>query len=549
MKKMLGQLGVVALSTCFLVAPLYVKADTNQSSMVSRELDRKDHLSQTDHLEKVSAGTAQVVEGVIQERGGDRLTALNAYVLGTDEHFRVWPFEMERNLTDQLGSDYGSQYDFVKINHKWVNGGDSLLLIKKTGYVLNSLEEYNALVRKTIQDFDLTDKLVVASFNLNESIPLKLLLANAGLSIGQQSHDVTIGSQRLYSRNIRMMNYVEGVGSGAIGGYENSNASLERYLANDEKIKALIEKSGAMKETTEKERLRKWCLYVTNIFDYDLEGSSIDNKQAYYRASDIFSVTERQKAVCVGYSAITARALNLMGIKAYVVGGVNDSGIPHQVTRVHYDGAWYYLDTTSGNRPGKKVEITHFGRNYTPVEMSVREANGLREMEYSKAFEDWMMRSNPSEWLVYGRNLQGEKASATTYLDNQAFAELFKKQSTKMTYSPKASNDNNQPVEEEYAEEATTSSKGSLFSSPATFGADVIGNSRDINSRNVVSQGTWYHNEQGQYRYAVNGQFVQNQWVKDNNYYYYCGSDCNVVTGSYQIEGKWYVFDQFGRLT
>lgn len=98
-------------------------------------------------------------------------------------------------------------------------------MIKKTGYVLNSLEEYNALVRKTIQDFDLTDKLVVASFNLNESIPLKLLLANAGLSIGQQSHDVTISSQRLYSRNIRMMNYVEGVGSGAIGGYENSNAS------------------------------------------------------------------------------------------------------------------------------------------------------------------------------------------------------------------------------------------------------------------------------------------------------------------------------------
>lgn len=87
MKKMLGQLGVVALSTCFLVAPLYVKADTNQSSMVSRELDRKDHLSRTDYLEKVSAGTAQVVEGVIQERGGDRLTALNAYVLGTDEHF------------------------------------------------------------------------------------------------------------------------------------------------------------------------------------------------------------------------------------------------------------------------------------------------------------------------------------------------------------------------------------------------------------------------------------------------------------------------------
>lgn len=133
-------------------------------------------------------------------------------------------------------------------------------MIKKTGYVLNSLEEYNALVRKTIQDFDLTDKLVVASFNLNESIPLKLLLANAGLSIGQQSHDVTIGFQRLYSRNIRMMNYVEGVGSGAIGGYENSNASLERYLANDEKIKALIEKSGAMKETTEKKG------YVNGVF-------------------------------------------------------------------------------------------------------------------------------------------------------------------------------------------------------------------------------------------------------------------------------------------
>ncbi|MGT2915246.1 ribonuclease [Streptococcus dysgalactiae] len=548
MKKMLGQLGIVALSTCFLVAPLYVKADTNQASMVSRELDRKDHLSQTDHLEKVSISTDQIIEGVIQERGGDKLTGLNAYVLGTDKHFRVWPFEMERNLADHLGSDYVSKYDFVKVNHGWSSGGNILLLIPKGSYVLNNLEEYNALVRKTIQGFDLTEKLVVASFDLTESVPLKLLLANAGLSIGQQSRPMTIGSQTFYSRNIRMMNYVEGIGSGSIGGYENSNASLERYLANDEKIKALIEESGAMKETTEKERLRKWCLYVTNTFDYDLEGSSIDNKQAYYRASDIFSVTERQKAVCVGYSAITARALNLMGIKAYVVGGVNYNGIPHQVTRVHYDGAWYYLDTTSGNRPGKKVQITHFGRNYTPVEMSVREANGFREMEYSKAFEDWMMRSNPSEWLVYGRNLQGEKASATTYLDDQTFAELFKNQSAK-SHSPKASKGYDQLDGEDYAEEVTMTSQGSVFSNPATFGGDVLGDDRNITFKNVVSHGTWYHNDQGQYRYAVNGQFVQNQWVKDNNDYYYCGSDCNVVTGSYQIEGKWYVFDQFGRLT
>jgi|GEM_PF-4426628 len=549
MKKMLCQLGIVALSTCFLVTPLNVKADTKPLSAVSSELDRKDQLSQTDRLEKVSVSTAQVAKELVQERDGDQLTDLNAYVLGTGDSFRVWPFEMERNLTDYLGPDYSSQYDFVKINHKWVSGGDTLLLIKKTGYVLNNLEEYNALIRKTIQDFDLTEKLVVASFALNESIPLKLLLANAGLAIGQQSQPVTIGSQTLYSRDIRMMNYVEGVGSGVIGGYENANAGLDRYLANDEKIKALIEKSGAMRETTEKERLRKWCLYVTNAFDYDLEGSSLDNKQAYYRASDIFSVTERQKAVCVGYSAVTARALNLMGIKAYVVGGVNDRGIPHQVTRVYYDGAWHYLDTTSGNHSGKKVNITHFGRNYRPVDMAVREANGLREMEYSKAFEDWMMRSNPSEWLVYGRNLQGEKASATTYLDNQAFAELFKNQLAKTIHTPKVSNGYDQPVGAEYDEEVSVTNQGTAFSSPATFTSDVPDDNGYNNSKNVVRQGTWYHNDQGHYRYAVNGYFVQNQWVKDNGNYFYCGSDCNVVTGWHYIDEKWYFFDQFGRLT
>ena len=87
MKKMLCQLGIVALSTCFLVTPLNVKADTKPLSAVSSELDRKDQRSQTDRLEKVSVSTAQVAKELVQERDGDQLTDLNAYVLGTGDSF------------------------------------------------------------------------------------------------------------------------------------------------------------------------------------------------------------------------------------------------------------------------------------------------------------------------------------------------------------------------------------------------------------------------------------------------------------------------------
>ncbi|MGT2934318.1 transglutaminase domain-containing protein [Streptococcus castoreus] len=534
MKNIRCRLGLVVLLTCLGLAPINANAYSNYSSMVSSELDRKDHLLQTDRLEKVSVSAEQVLQALAQERGGDRVSSLNVYVLGTNESFRVWSFEIERGLSNQLGSDYHTKYDFVKTNNKWISGGETLLLIKKTDYLLNSLEEFNAIVRKTIQDFDLKEKSVFASFNLNESIPLKLLLANAGLSIGQQSYQKTMGSQTIYSRKIRMMNYVEGVGNGSIRGYENTNAGLYRYLTNDEKIKELIKKSGALSETTEKGRLRKWCLYVTNTFQYDLGGGSIDDKAAYYRAADIFSVTERQKAVCVGYSAITARALNLMGIKAYVVGGINHKGIPHQITRVHYDGSWYFLDTTSGNLPGKRVKIEYFGRVYTPVEMTVREATGIGEMEYSKDFEDWMVRSQPSEWLIYGSNISGEKASATTYLTDNAYANLFKsnlESRTNLFTIPKESFD------------TYTNQNGSVISKRQKV------SNRPKTSDSIVSEGVWYRNEWGYYRYAVNGYFVQNKWVKDGHNYYYCDDDCNAVTGWHQIDGSWYFFDRFGRLS
>ncbi|EHI69902.1 transglutaminase-like domain-containing protein [Streptococcus ictaluri] len=402
--------GTLLVSSCLLLDSMSVAAnEVDQPSIaLTSMLDRSDSDNQSNQFQTLNIETEQLLSQISQERDGETVAGIKIAVLGNQEIFTAMPFDFDRDFSDHLGSDYHNNYQFVKLNNNWLNGGDTVILINKNDRLINSLDEFNSIVRQTIEDFDLKGKRLFATFDLNESIPLKLLLANACLSIGQVSNQQTIGNQDFYSRTIRIMNYVEGVGAGSVN-YENTNAGLDRYLANDDKIKALIDQSGAMKERSEKEKLRKWCLFIANNFEYDQEAAmSIDNKAAYNRASDIFAITERGKGICVGYSAITARALNLMGIKAYVVGGLNAHGIPHQVTRVNYDGQWYFLDTTSANLPHRRQRIDYFGRPYQAFDVSQRQPQFTMEMEYSKAFEDGMSNSQPSEWLVYGSTMSEE---------------------------------------------------------------------------------------------------------------------------------------------
>ncbi|WP_392375920.1 transglutaminase domain-containing protein, partial [Streptococcus suis] len=128
------------------------------------------------------------------------------------------------------------------------------------------------------------------------------------------------------------------------------NVTKNLFAANDDTILKMIQESKASIQPTDSEKVKTFVLSMANKVHYDWEAANTTgiNKAglSYYFASDLFAVTQRKLATCVGFSTTAARAFNFMGFPAYVVTGVNAKGDAHATTRVFYDGKWHTIDAT-----------------------------------------------------------------------------------------------------------------------------------------------------------------------------------------------------------
>ncbi|MCC9674244.1 hypothetical protein HK244_06085, partial [Streptococcus agalactiae] len=150
--------------------------------------------------------------------------------------------------------------------------------------------------------------------------------------------------------------------------------------------------------------------YIGEITNYDNEAYRARNVDTeYYRASDLFSVTERKLAMCVGYSVTAARAFNIMGIPSYVVSGKSPQGISHAAVRAYYNRSWHIIDITASTywkNGNYKTTYSDFIKEYCidgydvydPAKTNNRFK--VKYMESNEAFENWI-HNNGSKSMLF----------------------------------------------------------------------------------------------------------------------------------------------------
>ncbi|HGA1271479.1 TPA: transglutaminase domain-containing protein, partial [Streptococcus suis] len=186
--------------------------------------------------------------------------------------------------------------------------------------------------------------------------------------------------------------------------------------ANDDLIHKLIESSEAMKQSSERDKVKAFVQYVANHTTYDWEAANkaVQNYADinYYLGSDLFAVTERQKAMCVGFSTTAARAFNMLGLPAYVVVGKNAEGVPHATARVYYDKKWHTIDGTgfiTGNKHQRSAKYSekHFSTigedSYDVVEAGQEPKAERNYMIIDSNYESWAMKQKTADLLLFNK--------------------------------------------------------------------------------------------------------------------------------------------------
>ncbi|HFR3921888.1 TPA: transglutaminase domain-containing protein, partial [Streptococcus suis] len=206
------------------------------------------------------------------------------------------------------------------------------------------------------------------------------------------------------------------------------------FIANDDLIHKLIESSEAMKQSSERDKVKAFVQYVANHTTYDWEAANkaVQNYADinYYLGSDLFAVTERQKAMCVGFSTTAARAFNMLGLPAYVVVGKNAEGVPHATARVYYDKKWHTIDGTgfitditdsNKHQRSAKYSEKHFSTigedSYDVVEAGQEPKAERNYMIIDSNYESWAMKQKTADLLLFN------KEKSLVGLDHIAYVE------------------------------------------------------------------------------------------------------------------------------
>ncbi|MGT2785281.1 transglutaminase domain-containing protein [Streptococcus merionis] len=329
---------------------------------------------------------------------------LKTEIKDSDE-VRIWmlgksEFWMQNVKLTELVQKIPNGYRFAVLNGK--NSHDEIVfIVKDNDLLVNSEEEYTTAAQKKFQTMESQD--VHGLFDLQRN-NYDVILRSNGLSALKSSH-IGINGLPLYSKTI-------GVTSPFNKEYGNHELTLDKIKENDVKLKELITASGADKAATDAEKVKLWTTYVTSNIPYDeLAYEGKGGEYGYELSSDLFSVATRRKAMCVGFSIAAARAMNLLGMPAYVVSGALDGGGAHAATRVYFDGKWHTLEaTTSWGELSKKVGKTSAALSYqkwrldsytliTKDNQDKTPADGTGYMIIDPDFEEWAKGQETSKLL------------------------------------------------------------------------------------------------------------------------------------------------------
>ncbi|HFI2440699.1 TPA: transglutaminase domain-containing protein, partial [Streptococcus suis] len=333
---------------------------------------------------------------------------------------------------------FGENHNFLVINDKVtqnIHDFPHILVMNKGDVIAHNEEEYHNQMRELrfSGNGDLHNsmepKRIHALFKIELDSNKRQLLNAAGLGTAENSlkniNGITIYSHGLTVDNKYYENY-----SKYNNAVKNINVTKERFIANDDLIHKLIESSEAMKQSSERDKVKAFVQYVANHTTYDWEAANkaVQNYADinYYLGSDLFAVTERQKAMCVGFSTTAARAFNMLGLPAYVVVGKNAEGVPHATARVYYDKKWHTIDGTgfiTGNKHQRSAKYSekHFSTigedSYDVVEAGQEPKEERNYMIIDSNYESWAVKQKTADLLLFN------KEKSLVGLDHIAYVE------------------------------------------------------------------------------------------------------------------------------
>ncbi|WP_369350973.1 transglutaminase domain-containing protein [Streptococcus hillyeri] len=291
-------------------------------------------------------------------------------------------------LKKELGDNVESDYTLLLVNDTFLNHNTIAYVVKKSGRIVNTMSEYQALVREMLTTNQMEQE-VYASIGFKRSFSDILLHANGLALVPQERRYNIINDVEMHGANYRLSISAEELSQIP---QDKTLLKMESYIQNDTKIWELIQKSGVLDKKTDEEKVKAWSDFVQRNFPYDTAALAA-RKNNYNVASSIFSVTERAKAMCVGYSTLSARAFNMMGIRSYVVYGFTPSGGGHAVTRSYYDGAWHFVGTTAAENASI---VSYVIDTYVGTDGSATN----NQMVVNKAFEKWAEKQRPRDLLL-----------------------------------------------------------------------------------------------------------------------------------------------------
>ncbi|CYV25841.1 ribonucleases G and E [Streptococcus suis] len=334
---------------------------------------------------------------------------------------------------------FGENKDFLVINDKVtqnIHDFPHILVMNKGDVIAHNEEEYRNQMRELrfSGNGDLHNsmepKRIHALFKIELDSNKRQLLNAAGLGTAENSLK-NINGMTIYSHGLTVDNkYYEDYSKYTHNSVKNINVTKERFIANDDLIHKLIESSEAMKQSSERDKVKAFVQYVANHTTYDWEAANkaVQNYADinYYLGSDLFAVTERQKAMCVGFSTTAARAFNMLGLPAYVVVGKNAEGVPHATARVYYDKKWHTIDGTgfiTGNKHQRSAKYSekHFSTigedSYDVVEAGQEPKAERNYMIIDSNYESWAMKQKTADLLLFN------KEKSLVGLDHIAYVE------------------------------------------------------------------------------------------------------------------------------
>ncbi|WP_024393919.1 transglutaminase domain-containing protein [Streptococcus suis] len=343
---------------------------------------------------------------------------------------------------DEL-EEFGKNNNFLVINGKVtqnIHDFPHILVMNKGDVIAHNEEDYHNQMRELrfSGNGDLHNsmepKRIHALFKIELDSNKRQLLNAAGLGTAENSLK-NINGMTIYSHGLTVDNkYYEDYSKYTHNSVKNINVTKERFIANDDLIHKLIESSEAMKQSSERDKVKAFVQYVANHTTYDWEAANkaVQNYADinYYLGSDLFAVTERQKAMCVGFSTTAARAFNMLGLPAYVVVGKNAEGVPHATARVYYDKKWHTIDGTgfitditdsNKHQRSAKYSEKHFSTigedSYDVVEAGQEPKAERNYMIIDSNYESWAMKQKTADLLLFN------KEKSLVGLDHIAYVE------------------------------------------------------------------------------------------------------------------------------